>query len=130
MRVNHPLRHRLNKSNYMTSQHINVSNRPQGMTMEDTFLQRQGFERQPTIRCQNYFAAGKVLKSSNQLLTITELMAEQLVDSGLCVVALPFSLPSFGTSVYWHAHTEQDAAQAWLRSILVELDVETKTPLS
>jgi DNA-binding transcriptional LysR family regulator len=121
MRAGHPLRKQLDKSSYMECQHINVSNRPLGMTMEDTFFQQQGLERQTSIRCQNYFAAGKVLKSSDQLLTVTKLMAEQLVDADLRIVELPFSLPSFGTSVYWHEHTEQDAARAWLRSILIEL---------
>jgi DNA-binding transcriptional LysR family regulator len=121
MRVDHPLRSSLNKSSYMNSQHISVSNRPFGMTMEDTFFQQQGLERQTSIRCQNYFAAGKVLKSSNQLLTVSRLMAEQLVDSDLCIVEVPFALPTFGTSIYWHEHSEQDTALAWMRSVLVEL---------
>lgn len=121
MRKDHPLRQTLNKTGYMNTQHISVSNRPFGMTMEDTFFQQQGIERQTSIRCQNYFAACKVLKSSNQLLTITRLMAEQLVDDDLCVVEVPFTLPNFGTSIYWHEHTEQDAALAWLRSILIEM---------
>lgn len=121
MRKDHPLRGSLTKANYMNSQHISVSNRPFGMTMEDTFFQQQGLERQTSVRCQNYFAAGKVLKSSNQLLTVTKLMAQQLVDDDLHVAEVPFSLPGFGTSLYWHEHTEQDSAVAWLRSILVEM---------
>ncbi|MFT4634423.1 MAG: DNA-binding transcriptional LysR family regulator [Arenicella sp.] len=121
MRINHPLRNSLNKLNYMTSQHISVSNRPLGMTIEDTFFLQQGLERQTSIRCQNYFAAGKVLKSSNQLLTVTKLMAEQIVDNELCIVDAPFALPSFGISIYWHEHSEQDPALVWLRSLLVEM---------
>ncbi len=122
MRKQHPLRTKLTKSSYMGSQHISVSNRPFGMTIEDTFFQQQSLERLTSIRCQNYFAAAKVLKSSNQLLTVTKLMAEQLVDPDLCMVDVPFALPSFGTSVYWHEHTEQDAALAWLRSLLIEIN--------
>lgn len=121
MRAGHPLNKSLTKTSYMNSQHISVSNRPLGMTMEDTFFKQQGLERQTSVRCQNYFAAGKVLKSSNQLLTVTKLMAEQLVDQDLCIVDVPFSMPNFSTSVYWHEHTEQDAALAWLRSILLEI---------
>jgi len=121
MRVEHPLRYSLNKRNYMNSQHISVSNRPSGMTMEDTFFQQQGLERQTSIRCQNYFAAGKVLKSSNQLMTVSALMAEQLVDHDLCIVEVPFALPSFDTSIYWHEHSEHDTALTWLRSLLVDM---------
>lgn len=121
MRRDHPLRNSLNKKNYLDSQHIIVSNRPLGMTMEDTFFQQQGLQRKTSIRCQNYYAATKVLSSSNQLLTITSSMAEQLINDQHCTVDVPFDLPKFGTSVYWHENTEQDSALAWLRSILIEM---------
>jgi len=121
MRKSHPLRSSLNKEAYLQSQHISVSNRPQGMTMEDTFFKQQGIERKSNVRCQNYFAAAKILKSSQQILTVTTGMAEQLIDDDLCMVDLPFSIPSFGTSLYWHEHSEQDTALAWLRSLLLEV---------
>lgn len=121
MRHDHPLRYSLNKKNYLDSQHIIVSNRPSGMTMEDTFFQQQGLQRKTSIRCQNYFAAIKVLATSNQLLTVTKSMAEQLISDQHCLVTSPFELPKFGTSVYWHENTEQDSALAWLRSILIEM---------
>lgn len=121
MRKDHPLRSCLDKAAYSRSQHISVSNRPQGMTMEDTFFQQQGLERKTNVRCQNYFAAAKILKSSQQVLTVTIGMAEQLLDDDLCIVDLPFSIPGFGTSLYWHEHNEQDAALAWLRSLLLEV---------
>jgi DNA-binding transcriptional LysR family regulator len=122
MRKSHPLQHTLNQQNYLESQHIIVSNRPLGMTMEDTFFQQQGLQRKTSIRCQNYFAATKILSSSNQLLTITKSMAEQLLNEQLCLIEVPFDLPKFGTSVYWHANTEQDSALTWLRSLLIEME--------
>ena len=122
MRNSHPLQHTLNQQNYLESQHIIVSNRPLGMTMEDTFFQQQGLQRKTSIRCQNYFAATKILSSSNQLLTITKSMAKQLLNEELCLVKVPFNLPRFGTSVYWHENTEQDSALAWLRSILMDME--------
>jgi DNA-binding transcriptional LysR family regulator len=121
MRKNHPLRENLTQQNYLDSQHIIVSNRPLGMTMEDTFFQQQGLQRKTSIRCQNYFAATKILTSSDQLLTITKSMAEQLLSSKLCLIEAPFTMPKFGTSVYWHENTEHDSALSWLRSILIEM---------
>lgn len=121
MRKNHPLRESLTQQSYLESQHIIVSNRPLGMTMEDTFFQQQGLQRKTSIRCQNYFAATKILTSSDQLLTITKSMAEQLLNNKLCLVEAPFTLPKFGTSVYWHENTEHDSALSWLRSILIEM---------
>lgn len=121
MRKGHPLQDKLEQKNYLESQHIIVSNRPLGMSMEDTFFQQQGMQRKTSIRCQNYFAATKILSSSNQLLTITKSMAKQLLNDELCVSEAPFALPKFGTSVYWHENTEQDSALTWLRSLLIEM---------
>lgn len=120
MRKGHPLAKALNKKSYLQAKHISVSNRPMGMTMEDTFFQEQGLERHSSIRCQNYFAATRMLKTSDQLLTITQVMSEQLNDKDLCVLDVPFPVPSFGTHLYWHANTEQDAALAWLRNTIVD----------
>ena len=120
MRQDHPLAGKLDRKNYLAASHISVSNRPVGMTMEDTFFQKHGWVRRSNIRCQNYFAAARMLKSSDQLLTITRTMADQLIDDSLGVYDVPFATPSFGTHMYWHAHTEEDAALSWLRKIIVD----------
>ena len=91
--------------------------------MEDTFFQQNGLNRNTSIRCQNYLAATKVLKSSEQLLTVTRLMAEHLLDPDLILVDSPFDIPGFGTSMYWHEHSEQDSALNWLRSLLLEINL-------
>lgn len=123
MRQSHALKDALDQKSYLASQHISVSNRPFGMTMEDTFFQQNGLNRQITIRCQNYLAATKVLKSSDQLLTVTKLMAEHLLDPDLVAINSPFDIPSFGTSMYWHEHSAQDSALSWLRSLLMEIGI-------
>ncbi len=126
MRRKHPFMNGVDKKNYLNSQHISVSNRPFGMTMEDTFFQQNGLNRQTNIRCQNYLAATKILKSSDQLLTVTKMMAEHLLDKDLIAVDSPFDIPGFGTSMYWHEHGEQDSALSWLRSLLMEMNMSDK----
>ena len=121
MRKNHPQATLLNKKNYLAANHLNVSNRPSGFTIEDNLFQKQGLERRTTIRCQNYFAAKEILKNSNQLLTISSLMAEQLCDTELIIKPVPFKLPRFVISLYWHENTEEDSALIWLRQLLVSL---------
>jgi len=118
MRHDHPLAGKLNKEDYLKASHINVSNRPTGMTMEDTFFQNQGLIRHSTIRCQNYFAAAEILKTSDQLLTITRTMSEQLLDSDLTVERSPFEISDFATYLYWHRNTDKDSAIQWLRKLI------------
>ncbi len=120
MRRGHPLTGKLNKKNYLAASHINVSNRPMGMTLEDTFFQNQGLTRNSNIRCQNYFAATKILKISDQLLTVARSMSEQFVDEDLIVEPVPFNISNFGTHLYWHQNTDQDSAIKWLREMILD----------
>jgi len=120
MRHGHPLIGNLNKKNYLEASHINVSNRPKGMTMEDTFFQDQGLSRHSNIRCQNYFAAAKILKNSDQLLTVATSMSEQLVDKDLTIEPSPYTISNFSTHLYWHLNTDQDNAMQWLREIILK----------
>lgn len=121
MRKNHPLANNLNKQNYLSADHLNVSNRPSGFTIEDSMFRKQGLDRTSTIRCQSYFAAKEIVKNSDQLLTVSSLMAEQLIDEKIIQIPVPIKLPSFDTSLYWHSNTEEDAALRWLRKVLLSL---------
>lgn len=120
MRRGHPFENDLSKEKYLEAMHITVSNRPGGMTAEDTLFQEQGVERKSRIRCQNYFAAREVVRNSDQLLTLPKLLALGLVDDELTLKPAPFDLTPFPTSLYWHEHTESDAALQWLRNLVIE----------
>jgi len=120
MRQDHPYADQLTKKNYLDATHITVSNRPNGMTAEDSLFQDKGVERQSQIRCQNYFAAREVVRDSDQILTVPKLLAMRLVNKGLVMMPVPFDLSPFPTSLYWHEHTEGDAALQWLRDLIIE----------
>jgi DNA-binding transcriptional LysR family regulator len=120
MRPDHPLRHNLTPQSYFAASHLNVSNRPSGMTAEDTLFLARGMVRKVSIRCQNYFAAMSVAKNSNQLLTIPRSLASQLIDHQIAVLPVPVNIPHLVTKLYWHEQTEEDEALAWLRSLFIE----------
>jgi len=111
---------KLGAKEYLSATHLNVSNRPSGMTAEDALFQERGLARSVTVRCQNYFAAKEIVKNSDQLLTLPHVLATQLVDSQLLLCALPVELPRLSVHLYWHEHAEQDAAVAWLRKLITE----------
>ncbi len=121
MRKGHPLQDKLDKKSYLASQHISVSNRPVGMTMEDAFFQKAGLQRQSNIRCQNYFAATKVLLNSDQLLTTSKMMARELLNDDLYMEEIPFNIKPYSMHLYWHEHSEEDAALSWLRDTIIEI---------
>lgn len=121
LRRGHPLANKLNKANYLQASHINVSNRPSGMTVEDNIFIRQGLERRSSIRCQNYYAAKEIVKNSDQLLTLSKPQAEQLSDKALLQLKLPFETPRIATQLYWHESNAKDPALHWLRSVIIGL---------
>jgi DNA-binding transcriptional LysR family regulator len=120
IRADHPLAKSLNKGSYFAAQHIGVSNRPSGASVEDLLFQQQGLSRVIGIRCQNYYAAKCIVESSDYLLTIPKLLTTQMQIEALLVLPIPFDISKIATHLYWHKNTEQDEALAWLREQLTE----------
>ena len=89
--------------------------------MEDAFFQKAGLQRQSNIRCQNYFAATKVLLNSDQLLTTSKMMARELLNDDLYMEEIPFNIKPYSMHLYWHEHSEEDAALSWLRDTIIEI---------
>lgn len=121
LRADHPLANALNKSSYFAAQHIGVSNRPSGASVEDLLFQQQGLSRLIGIRCQNYYAAKGIVEDSNYLLTLPKLLATQMHVDSLLVKPIPFDIAQIATHLYWHKNTVQDEALSWLRVQLTEL---------
>ena len=117
----HKLLDNLDKKAYLTARHICVSGRSSGLAVEDAALLELGLERQISIRCQNYFAAMEVVKSSDILLTVPRLLANQFSSAELTQTELPLNISNFSTQLYWHQNTEQDAALNWIRDVVIGL---------
>jgi DNA-binding transcriptional LysR family regulator len=106
---------------YLASKNISVSNRLIGEVVEDLGLLQLGINREVNIRCQSYHAAKEVVKSSNSILTLPSLIANQLLDDSLAIAPLPFNLPNVETHLYWHQNTEHDDALIWLRDAIKQV---------
>lgn len=126
LRSTHPQVKSLDKDTYLHARHLCVSGRPSGLAVEDIGLLELGLEREISIRCQNYFAAMEVLKSSDLLLTAPEWLANQFASCETTSTELPIPIPAFATQLYWHKNTEQDAALAWFRKVVTDLFAANK----
>jgi DNA-binding transcriptional LysR family regulator len=111
----------LTPESYLASKHISVSNRIIGAVVEDIGLLQLGINRDVNIRCQSYYAAKEVVKSSHNLLTLPSLIAKQLLDDSLVIEPLPFNLPHVETHLYWHQNTENDDALIWFRDAIKQI---------
>ncbi len=120
-RGDHPrVRGRLDMDGYLAERHILVSSRRVGPGFEDVELHRQGLQRRVALRCQFYFAACRTVSQTDLLLTMPESYAHLASRQfGNQVLPFPAPLAPMDAYLYWHASTDNDAANRWLRGLML-----------
>jgi len=116
-RRRHPRVHRrLTLDAYLAEEHIAVSSRRRGLSAEDFELGRHNLRRRVRLRCQNYFAACRVVSETDLVLTMPRGYA-RILNGYFANQLWPFPLkvPAFASYLYWHASADSDPANAWLR---------------
>jgi DNA-binding transcriptional LysR family regulator len=134
-REGHPaIARELDLDTYLSQEHVLVSSRRYGPSLVDAELNRKGKKRRIMLRCQNYFAACRVVSETDMLLTIPEHYAEML-NSRFGNRLHPFPLKSLQTldiHMYWHESADNDPPNRWLREQIakvVEESMQASTPL-
>jgi DNA-binding transcriptional LysR family regulator len=120
-RQGHPaLRGEVDLDTYLSQRHILVTSRRQGPGFEDIELRRLGVQRNVALRCQFYFAACRTASQTDLVLTMPESYAHMANRQfGNQVLAFPVPLSSMDGYMYWHASTDNDVANRWLRALIV-----------
>jgi len=121
-RRNHPLLRRMrrrgwNADAYLALDHVQVSSRRRGPSMEDLALQALGRSpRRIRLRCQSHAAACRVVATTDLVATIPELQSRHVLDpESNQLLALPLDDVTLETYMYWPANADHDAASRWLR---------------
>jgi len=121
-RRNHPhVRAKLDLDTYLAQEHILVSSRRRGLSAEDFELGRHNLRRRVRLRCQNYFAACRVVSETDLILTMPQRYARILnAQFGNRLLPFPLEVPMLDTYIYWHAYADADPANTWLRQQLLQ----------
>lgn len=107
----------LDARRYLAAQHVTVSSRRTGPSLEDMLLSRLGHERSVVVRCRRYEAACRIVADSDLLLTAPRLHAQGIAARlSLIVRPLPFELPPVTRALYWHRQVDTDPRSQWLRA--------------
>lgn len=107
----------LTLESYLQHEHIQVSSRRSGPSLEDVELSRRGMQRRIRMRCQHYFTACSVVSQTDLLLTMPARYGRILNQQfGHQILPLPLELPVIDNHVYWHANVDNDPAHQWLRA--------------
>lgn len=110
----------IDSDSYFAAQHVTVSSRRKGYSVEDFELARQGIKRQIAARCQHYESACRLVASSDLLLTMPRSLAiSSYAYLGNQIHPLPITVPSVELHLFWHKERESDPANTWLRHTLL-----------
>ncbi len=105
---------------YLNEGHIQLSSRRSGQSFEDVELSRLGINRRIRLRCQNAYAAFRIVSESNFLLTIAENYARNLAPQfNVKIVPLPLETSPFDAYLYWHSNVDNDPGNVWLRDCIL-----------
>ncbi|WP_434354080.1 LysR family transcriptional regulator [Psychrobacter sp. HD31] len=102
---------------YLNAQHIVVSSRPTGKSVEDIRLAQLGYHRQIAVRCQHYNSAVRLLQqmSTPYMLTLPKLLAKSLHTDNLIECNVPIDIADLALHLYWHKEMDKDILNIWVR---------------
>lgn len=102
---------------YLNAQHIVVSSRPTGKSVEDIRLAQLGYHRQIAVRCQHYNSAVRLLQqmSTPYMLTLPKLLAKSLHTDNLIECNVPIDIADLALHLYWHKEMDKDLLNIWVR---------------
>ncbi len=108
-------RRRLDLASYLAADHVTVSSRLEGPSLDDVLL-GEGVPRRVVVRCQRYETACLLVAGSEVLLTLPRRQAE-LRRGRLPLRVLPLPTPARPLQMHLHWATEATASPAsqWLR---------------
>ncbi len=120
-RKDHPrIGRRLTLQRYLAEDHVMVTARRRGQSVEDLELARAGQQRRVRLRCQHYFAAARAVSQTDLVCTVTAPVARILGQAlPLRLYRFPLPVPAFDAFLYWHSSADADPANQWLRREIV-----------
>jgi DNA-binding transcriptional LysR family regulator len=118
-RKGHPtIRPGFKLATYMRQEHVMVTSRDRGPSLEDLQLTQRGLERRIRLRCRNYLAAFSVVRESDLILTMPQHYDILNATFGNQILPLPLRTPTLDVYLYWHRAVDDNAANRWLRDIV------------
>lgn len=122
-RKGHPaLAEELDLATYLRQRHILVTSRRTGPGLEDFELARRGLQRKVSLRCQHFFAASRVVRETDLLLTMPGRLAGLInLDDACALAPFPLEMPPQDLYLCWHANVDNDPANSWLRERIISV---------
>ena len=123
-RPDHPLGRRapLTLKEFLGARHVLITSMGSGHQALERTLAERGVRDNVALRLPHFVVVPLIIANTDLIVSVPSRVAgatARLVKSR--VHPLPIPIPSFDVSLYWHERVENDGANRWLRSALIEL---------
>jgi DNA-binding transcriptional LysR family regulator len=114
----------LTPARFLGARHVQASAEGTGHERVDKLLRRAGLTRELVLTVPNFVALPYIVAESDLVAIVPEVLAER-THQALKLVRrdVPAVLPSFEVNLFWHERVHRDAANQWLRDLVVRLFV-------
>jgi DNA-binding transcriptional LysR family regulator len=97
-----------------------VAVRSHGETLR--ILQQLGLQERVQLNCSNFLALPAIVRSTALAVILPQAVAQDFAQRGGCAMVEPaLPQPEFTVSLHWSRRFEADAAQRWVRELLMRL---------
>ena len=105
---------------FSKGRHILVARRSPDASRPDEMLKAMTQGRDIAIVVEEFTTALALVQKSDLIATVPERFTEHL-RTGLFSFPLPFPMPGFSISLFWHPRMDADPVHRWLRSCIREI---------
>ncbi len=114
----------LTKARFLAARHVQALAEGTGHQRVDKLLRRAGLPRELVLSVPHFVALPFIVAESELVAVVPEVLAERTRESLKLVRRdVPVALPSFEVNLFWHERVHRDAANQWLRDLVVQLFV-------
>lgn len=123
LRAGHPLARKrsLSLADFSAAEHVQVVAAGTGHGQVDALIARSGISRRVRLQVPHFVAVGHILAATDLIASVPARFAEACAAPfGLVQRPHPVALPGFAVHLFWHARVHRDAANQWLRALVVQ----------
>lgn len=122
-RQDHPLaRSGVSARQFRAAEHVAIVSEGTGHGVVDEVIARAGIRRRLRLTVPHFMAVGPVLQATDMIAVVPQRFADCACGPfGLAAAPCPVKIPESIINVFWHARNHREAANQWLRQVVVDV---------
>ncbi|MCG7327862.1 LysR family transcriptional regulator [Achromobacter sp. ACRQX] len=122
-RQDHPLaRSGVSVRQFRAAEHVAIVSEGTGHGVVDEVIARAGIRRRLRLTVPHFMAVGPVLQATDMIAVVPQRFADCACGPfGLAAAPCPVKIPESVINVFWHARNHREAANQWLRQVVVDV---------